>query len=305
MPPTMNSPGPRGDAVQPAPPRANAFIRRILVGLDLKHGDEGLLDSLFALPAWGVEELILAHVVRLSPAPVIHHTDPTRGVGEKLAQAHVRLAPRFRVELSMLSGDPGLRLAGEAKARGADAIVLGSRHRSRFEETLIGSTVAEVLRRTDLPVLVVPQARQGDRHTPALPAPKESRILCPTDFSEPASRALQLVGALAQAQGCPVTLLHVVEGGEPRHESEGRRQLSRLATSLEESGVSHVETSLTRGVPWQSILEHAGDGNGTLIVMGARGRRVLPGLILGSQSRWVVGHSAVPVLLVPNGQGDP
>lgn len=305
MPHATNPLALRSVGVQAAPPGGSVAFRRVLVGLDLTDGDEALIHSLLTLRAWGVEQLVLAHVARLSPAPLIHRSDATKGVGEKLARAHVRLAPRFRVELSMLSGDPAARLSEEAEARGADAIVLGSRKRSSIEEAFVGSTVAEVLHRTRLPVLVVPHAVEEDRHLlPAGPT-DQSRILHPTDFSEPADRALRVVGDLAQALGLPVTLLHVVEGEDPRLEREGRRRLSRLAASLEEAGVRQVEVSVTKGEPWGRILEHAGEGGGTLIVMGTRGRRVLPGIILGSQSRGVVGHSDCPVLLVPREHRQP
>jgi hypothetical protein len=62
-----------------------APVRRLLVGLDLSEETDGLVDSLPALRAWGVEELILTHVASGSPVPILHRKDPTLGVGEKLA----------------------------------------------------------------------------------------------------------------------------------------------------------------------------------------------------------------------------
>jgi len=60
------------------------------------------------------------------------------------------------VDARVPTGDPRraiLRVASEIKA---DLIVMGVPPRSRFDEVLFGSTLRSVLRRTKIPVLVLP-----------------------------------------------------------------------------------------------------------------------------------------------------
>jgi nucleotide-binding universal stress UspA family protein len=50
--------------------------------------------------------------------------------------------------------------------------------------------------------------------------------------------------------------------------------------------------------PWEAIVEHAAKERCDLIVMGSHGRSGLASLFLGSETRDVLSHSKVPVLLV-------
>ena len=60
------------------------------------------------------------------------------------------------VERSEPGGDPAEAIVGEARARGASLIVMGSRQRSAWERLFKGSTAERVLRASPCPVLMVP-----------------------------------------------------------------------------------------------------------------------------------------------------
>ncbi|APW99667.1 universal stress protein UspA [Halobiforma lacisalsi AJ5] len=59
------------------------------------------------------------------------------------------------VETAVESGVPYEEIIAAAKARDADAIVVGSRGRSSFKRALLGGTVDAVVRYADRPVVVV------------------------------------------------------------------------------------------------------------------------------------------------------
>jgi nucleotide-binding universal stress UspA family protein len=63
---------------------------------------------------------------------------------------------RVRVDARVTAGDPHRRILDIASEVNADLIVMGVPPRSRFDEVLFGSTLRSVLRRTKIPVLVLP-----------------------------------------------------------------------------------------------------------------------------------------------------
>lgn len=274
-------------------------LPKALVGLDLSVEEGGLVAALPGLRAWGVETLILAHVSRESPVPLLHQVDQTQGVSGKLAQANAWLSPFFHIELCLRSGSPGACLAEVARERGVDVIVLGVGARGRLQEAIVGSTVLDVLHRSNLPVLLFPHAALRGRRGRPIVSPDATWILHPTDFSSASARALELVQGLALEKRLPVTVLHILDPRDPTPEEEARERLAKLAAALTEGGVNGVETVLERGTGWERILAVSAESDDTLVIMGTRGRGRLPGAILGSQSREVARRIALPLLLVP------
>lgn len=274
-------------------------LRRALVGLELTEAEDGFVDSLPGLRAWGVEALTLTHVARDSPLPRIHQVDPTAGVAGRLARANAWLSPFFQVQLCIRSGPVGACLAEEARHRHADLLVLGVAQRGRLQEAVVGSTVLDVLHRSEKPVMLFPHAVLRGRRGRPLISPDSTWILHPTDFSRASGRATAVARALALEKGFPITLLHVLEPWDPSPEEEARQGLARVASELNAAGVARVETVLERGTSWERILAVSAESENTLVVMGTRGRGRIPGAILGSQSREVARRIALPLLLVP------
>ena len=62
----------------------------------------------------------------------------------------------IRVDARVTTGDPHRGILDVASEVNADLIVMGVPPRSRFDEVLFGSTLRSVLRRTKIPVLVLP-----------------------------------------------------------------------------------------------------------------------------------------------------
>jgi len=275
-------------------------LGKALVGLDLSVEETGFVAALPGLRAWGVEALILTHVSRESPVPLLHQVDQTEGVSGKLAQANAWLSPFFRVELCLTSGSAGACLAEEARERGADVIVLGVGARGRLQEAIVGSTVLDVVHRSHLPVLLFPHTALRGRRGRPLVSPDATWILHPTDFSQASQRALAVARGLALEKGLPITVLHILDPRDPTPEEEARERLAKLAAGLSEDGVEGVETVLERGTAWERVLAVSAESDDTLVVMGTRGRGRLPGAVLGSQSREVARRIALPLLLVPN-----
>lgn len=134
-----------------------------------------------------------------------------------------------------------------------------------------------------------------------------SRILFPTDFSEYAKKSLDCIAGFPGARD--VILLHVVEearsprgGGEigdalfrdeKRSLKEEKHYLESLGNHLNVTAEVKVSSD-TAG----TILETAEDRGASLIVVGARGRSIVEGILLGSVSRAVLRRSRTSVLIM-------
>lgn len=285
-------------------------MRRVLVGLDVSDRGARLAGSLLGLRALGIREMVVTHVTRTSPSPVLFRKDPTRGVFGPLARAYAELAEAFSVELSVLSGAPALELVHEAELRGAEAIVIGTRTSAEPGEDRLGTTAWGVVQSSRLPVLLLPP--QDDIAGPEDDRPplQTSHIVHPTDFSPTAYRSMRFARDLAAGADLPITLVHVLESGHiedhaDQDEDSAGERLASLAERLKDGGLKEVEFHTVRGTVWKSILGAAEAVPGSLIVMGTRGRGFVSNLILGSQSREVVRHARNPLVLIPPAWREP
>lgn len=133
-----------------------------------------------------------------------------------------------------------------------------------------------------------------------------TRVLFPTDFSEHARRAQDCIGQLPGIH--EVILLHVVETEKSGRERwvEGAiektvmRSLNEEKTLLEKTGIVvkvRIEPPRARSVG-QAIVDVAAEEEATVIVMSARGKNLIKGLLLGSVSSHILRHAPIPLLIM-------
>ncbi len=170
-----------------------------------------------------------------------------------------------------------------AAAKLADLLVLGQRGvNARFHEDLLGSTAETLLRRSSLPVLVVPQGAEMPR-----------RPLAAYDGSPKAVRALQHAAELARALGLALAVVTV-----DQQEERARARLDEAARYLAPYDVQ-VAYEFRRGEEVeQELLAMLGPGAFDLVFLGAHGHSRIVELALGSTSQYVARRAAVPVWCV-------
>lgn len=138
-----------------------------------------------------------------------------------------------------------------------------------------------------------------------------NHVLVPTDFGEPAQRAVDLAIALAPKFEANVTLLHAswlpvtaaisYGAGLPwptdAYLEQAEKELDALASRARER-YPKIDAYAVEGEPWEEILRGALQHHADLIVMGTHGRRGLSRALLGSVAERVVRLSPVPVLTI-------
>ncbi|WP_342238557.1 universal stress protein [Inquilinus sp. OTU3971] len=134
-------------------------------------------------------------------------------------------------------------------------------------------------------------------------------ILCATDGSEHARKALEFAADLARQKSGKLLVMHVQQVHGSSLMSPGLEELDRVehirvteadmlrgmaeriaeqdARYARERGASSVEPLVAEGDPAGRIIEAAKDRGVTMIVIGSRGLGDLQGLLLGSVSHKV------------------
>ncbi len=193
-----------------------------------------------------------------------------------------------------------------ADARHADAIVVGKHGQSGLERFLLGSTAADVLRRTDIPAFVVPPGCDPDDVA-------IERVLVALDDSEPSDAALHFAMRLAEAERASLLLCTAIDtrdlfskaatyGYDPAPFFEDLRRAAAGTIGEREAAVEarHIahETTIVNGEPTSAIVASARLNGADAIVIGTHGRRGLRRMFLGSVAEGVVRDAAVPVAVV-------
>ena len=143
-------------------------------------------------------------------------------------------------------------------------------------------------------------------------------ILVPVDFSPDSEAALLFGCELADAFGCPLTVLHVVHdpGEAPgfyagKREEQGLRRMEDVAAEMmdefmKDTVANHpelkilksAETILSVGLPVTRILEAAEQTKARMLVMGSKGRTGLTHILLVSKAEQLVRLCPIPVTII-------
>lgn len=284
-------------------------FKRVLVPLDGSALAERALPFGRALAQLVRGDLIL---VRAAPAHRAQ-ADPIEAQLKEAAEAERYLArlasvcqADFAIETSVPPGQPADEIVRVAALRGADLVVMTTHGRSGLDRLLLGSVADAVIRRTQLPTLLIRGNLPIRRWEHGL-----RNILVPLDGSELAEATLTQIAPLAERAGARLTLLQVLspslpelaaydivclpeEGGTQTEQSQV--YLARLAGELRERGL-RVQTEIRPGRPAERISSLAAAGQFDLIAMATHARRGLDRIVVGSVADAVLQTARVPLLL--------
>jgi nucleotide-binding universal stress UspA family protein len=211
-------------------------------------------------------------------------------IGQQVDALHA-VADRAGVSLETTvrhGQEPFAEIVDEARARGADLIVIRRRgKRGFFAKLLVGEMVSKVIGHAPCSVLIVPRAAQMWSKT----------LLIATDGSPNGERACRVAGAIARQCGMAVAVVSAAAESA----SEERRRLAQehadqSAETLRAGGLA-VSAQARAGKPHDVILAAAREAGADLIVVGRSGRSGVERVLLGSTAERVAGFAECPVLI--------
>lgn len=224
------------------------------------------------------------------------------------AVAHAKTRGDVNVTGFVEPGDPAGVLV--EMSREVDLLVVGSRGGGGFADRLLGTVSSALPAHSKCPVVVVPRHESGKNFTPI------ERIVVGVDGSDVASSALHRSIDEAQVWGAQLTAVSAVPI------ASGGGMMSWLPTSVDRDALladvrGGLDVAINKALDGRTVevARHALDGSPAslliefstavdLIVVGTRGRGGFAGVLLGSTSQTVLGHSTCPVMVVPSEHTD-
>ena len=298
----------------------SGILRKILVAIDGAGTGRRIVSFAIALARRHGSEVVLCNAVDHATAigevsssgagpdlvgPLLQELDDN--AASILAEAERRVADAGLVATTVtLDGRSGDVIVACANECHADAIVMGTAGKRGLTRFFRGSTAAEVLRRADLPIFVVPPG--------ASDAPSNFwRMLVAIDDSDPSDAAAAFGLDLAAADDAQLIFAGVCETSAVLDNVANSEQdptpligeLLAVTTALVDAHVERArhgkltaEGFVAQGNPAEEILKIGEANHAELIVVGTHGRRGLRRLFVGSVAESVVCRSTVPVVVI-------
>jgi len=295
------------------------MIKKILCAIDRSPSSLQAFGYALALARWQSARLNLLEVIEEASPPGVNRAPTSDGVPNETRTTlerdlrrvlTARRASDVKVEISLRNGNVVQEILAQAKTSRPDLMVIGSHGRGGIQRLVLGSVAEKVLRLATCPVLTV---RRGVRLVRRSRSPFAT-ILCPTDFSAAANKAVAYAKRLAQEADAKLILMTAVEW------PFGDEVTSGAVAELQKSIASNASDALTRLLPRPAsngpraqaivavgkasaaIVKVARARSVDLIVMGVSGRGALDVAILGSTTHHVIREGAWPVLTVRTGK---
>lgn len=283
-------------------------IQRILCPIDFSEASGHALEHAVTSARWYGGQITVLHVYREPPSddvgvlPPIEPQDVVEKVRRFCASAMIGGPP----EIVVTEGNPSKEIVRLAERMPADLLVMGTHGRGGFERLFLGSVAEKVLRTTRSPVFTVPPPVQTPAASPVL----YKTILCPVDFSDASSRALEYAVSLAKEAGARLILLHVVEGVNDQPREMAHFTVPEYGRYLEEDAMARLKAAIPGearagftleervavGKAYREILRIAADTGAELIVMGVHGRGAVDHWLFGATAHHIIREATCPVL---------
>ena len=282
---------------------SRGHFSNVLVATDFSSSGDLTVMRALHLPCVARAKLALLHVAhgktesspnREERALLAHRIEEARvraaSAADGLGVASLDVAP------VTIPGKASAEIVRAARRWRSELVVLGRHGRSPMHNLFLGSTAKGVIRRAGAPVLVVSQPVSGPY----------GRLLVAVDFSETSRLALDTALRLADPDSATVDVVSAHGGRDDElplgfvstaHEQEARAHLEEFLRPFAGVGVSW-NTVIERGDPREVILDAAAGRGCDLVVVGARGRSAIHGVLIESVAEAVVRQARCDVLVI-------
>ena len=281
-------------------------LRSVLVPTDFSKGAELALRRALLLPLAPRAKVDLLHVLPPDlPAKLRAQAtaDAKHALGEIVARTRKAIGERVTVVPDVRAGEAFVEIIRRSRSLDAQLVVLGRHGRRTIRDRFISTTAERVVRKGDVPVLVV--------NTPA--AHPYRHPLVATDLGDSSTRTIELA---LQVIGPSSATIHVAHACHIPFEgfvtpTRAGKQTSEYRRTLQQRARGELDRLLARfadrGVQWKSSVR-VGDARSVLlgeivrqradvIALGTHGRSGVAHALIGSVAEWVIEAAPCDVLV--------
>lgn len=291
-----------------AGPMESMMYETALVALDLSPAEQPLLDCLPDLRRWGVGRVVLTHVIRVGYMQGAGYGSEPQYVDEIASRVQPLREAGFEVEIVVrAAGIVADEILAIAPEKAAGLIVIGSRSRNMARGLFLGSVARDVIRKTDLPLLlewIEPTAEATAARCEAVCRESLRHPMLATDFSRHARAAENAAVALSPRAGrtdCLHVMTSAAHYATPALPSMAGAALSEIVARIRAAGgngEAMVAETAAETVS-EAIARMARERDCSLIVVGRHGQGRVESMLIGSTAAKLCEIAGRPVLLVP------
>lgn len=294
-------------------PTTTPGLRSLLVPVDLTPASDRVIARIAHLPLTNDARITLLHVVP-DALPIRDQRSAERDAKKVLPEEARQLAralPRsVRVEAVVRVGVAHKVIAEQASQAGDELVVMGRGGGRAVRDTFLGSTAERVIRRGQLPVLVVRLPARGPYRRPALALDLDDAVRSAFPLALrvlPSPRPLLTVIHAYSTAYHGLVYPSLSDDADLRREIQQRvsQELSRLLlSSLAEASPSPGDVPLWKlvvryGSPRAAIEKAVEKADADLLVLGTRAHSGLAHALLGTVAGDVLRSVRCDVLVVP------
>ncbi len=279
------------------------MFEKILVPTDFSRYSQNVLECITELPSQ--RDVVLLHVVQRSP--LSRSWDPASEVEkanemiekQKLYLQSLRFNVKTRVE-TIMEGDTSKTIQRVADEENATLIAMGARGKGRVSGLLLGSVSKNVLLYGQTNLLLMRYKVLEGENLGSFCRSLFSKIICPTDFSEPAKEVISFISTLESVG--EIGLQHVVASGESDEQidvavRDAAAKLNGIFKEIERPDLK-VKVHVQVGNAPEEISRLADREDASLIAMSSHGKGWLKQMTVGSTTYETARISNRPVLVV-------
>ncbi len=183
-----------------------------------------------------------------------------------------------------------------------DLIVIGHSNKGALKQLYEGSDVTELIRRTEIPILVFKHRLEDN----IVPEKLFQRPLFATNWSDTGKKTVEYIKGLKKVIG-KIHIMHVVKESALKsldtHEVQKvrkveRKRLDDLCDELEKAGIN-AKPHVYVGDPQKEIEKAAKEYQASMIILGSSDKAAIMERWIGSVSKNIADKSVFPCLLIP------
>ncbi|MGD8242559.1 MAG: universal stress protein [Desulfobacterales bacterium] len=290
-------------------------IRKMLFATKFQELTFNALEALLDLKAVGLDHVVFLYVVERDKVAFHRGTGYQKSEEVKLKEvanihfidwAEYLFEQGMEVGVHIVVGTLVQQVSRAAGVEKVDLIVIGRPTRGRLEQLVSGADISDLIRRTQVPILVY---KQEDRPEPAEKTHLFTRPLIATDWSPAAGKAMDYLMGLKDI----VEEINVIHVGKEKalkslsamdvqsYRKSCREKLRAICDRFESAGIK-ARSHLYVGDPFQEIEIAAREWRASMIVTGCSGKGTWRERIIGSVPRFLAEKSDISSLIVPLGE---